>query len=210
MVLSCWTISHLVAARLVNSVVRTTRHGFPRIGRHVAQHARHAFHAASVHPPIWVESVCRLAPGALAVGLLGLSPPLRGPILQPPTAVNWGSSPPVANPGPVVLLLPLGATGLDAMGAPRVKKPKGDTGSTIITMPAGDLPTDTPAPVTSGPPDVGPTLPSEPPPTQVLPEPSSLWVIGIAIGGLGLLAATSRRRRLAASTASCRTGRAVD
>jgi len=87
MVLSCLTISYHAAAHAVGPPLRAVRNGFAHIRRHTVHRTWRAAHAVLNNPGSWLDSACRVAPGAFAAGLLALSPPandLRAAVFQPP------------------------------------------------------------------------------------------------------------------------------
>ena len=97
MALFCWTVVHELPAAIVRHVARPVRHvtaaTAKRVG-HASHHVGHPIrphHVAHVirkaaHPRRWIETVCRMVPGAMLGG---------GLLLAPPPATRLAPIPPV-------------------------------------------------------------------------------------------------------------------
>lgn len=105
MPLVCWTIVHQIPAAIIRHVPKPARHLKTAPTTPVRHAAHHGLHAARPHhvvhvirkaarPRYWVETVCRMVPGALLGG---------GLLLAPPPAIRTA---PLAQPAPVVQPLP--------------------------------------------------------------------------------------------------------
>lgn len=210
MVVPCWTVSHIippppVAAPAPHGVVHAVKAVIPHAHRHVVHHVHHAFHAAATHPRVWIETVCRAAPLAVASAVLSVPAPLTAPIEVTPPAIvqpdvtSQKSSAYAAIPGTQPVLFGYGPAARPAgTGA-------SPTGSTLVTLPQNEAPPpptaeQTLAPFTPGPLSTGglPVVPGTPggitqpqPSDTPVPEPSSLAVLASAVAACAVL----RRRR---------------
>jgi hypothetical protein len=225
MVLPCWTVSHLAIAPKVHQAVHFVRKVIPNTGHRLVHHVRHVYHAAATHPAMWVDTACRVAPGVLLAGLLGVAPaamPPQAMVVQPSIAADRTLPPGIDAFGPAAIpqQLWMGGPGVTGSGSAGVAP-----GFTLVTMPTGQAPIDTPAspnlapylaPNTDagsqppGPGQPGLSYPSGSTPPQLLPEPSSFVLFAVALCGFGLLVRASNRRRRGSRTLSCEIAPKVD
>lgn len=176
MPVACWPIVHFVASHVADATTRAGQHLTVPIGRHHVHRVAHAMHTAAAHPRIWIQTVCRVIPGAVAATILA-TPPIyttpgvhRGimpPPVMSPAAPLLGALPPSAPPRAAADPIP---------------------GSTLLFFPPPSAPAVTP-PVWSPPPyvTVSPTPPTDitpDVPPQSVPEPDSTSVLILAIGSL--------------------------
>jgi len=212
MVLPCSTISHSVAAHAVHPVLRAARHGFTHVGRHVAHHLRRAAHTVANHPGLWVDTACRVAPGAFALGLLALSPPANGTkeaVFRPSMTVVQVMTDSV----PTVMVPLLNATmpNQDASSeADLGPSPPDDASadSLLSVSVAGDVASHADHGVPS------PGLLDQSPPLAAtatsVPEPSSLMVFAAALCSLSLIVHRRTGTKRSLRNAPCGTARVVD
>ncbi len=220
MVLPCSTISRFIAAHAVHPALRAARHGFVHVRRHVAHHIQRATHAVASHQGLWVDTACRVAPGAFAVGLLALSPAANGTgetVFQPAMTVVQLSTDSMTNIVPTVMA-PLLNAAIPTLDASSVA----DLGPAPISASADDASADLlRSAIITG--DVAPQadhgLPSskllDQPPLLAttatsVPEPSSLLMFASALCGLSVLVHGRNRRKGALRNAPCGTDHAVD
>lgn len=190
MVLPCWTVTHFGLPPAVRHAFHVAGAALRPVHRHTLHRLHPLLHAASSHPAVWVEIVCRGMPLAVAAGLMGspVSAPL--PVLPPPAGIAAPSQPTGTNaaaPPPAFFDF-----------APLSPGPGGTPGPRLITLsynavpPAPPSPSDNTGqlpPTGSPPPGYGGSLPpgargfGVPPGPTPVPEPSVFAVfIGAAIG----------------------------
>lgn len=165
------------------------------------------------HPRMWVETACRLAPNALAAGLIGLAPgasPAIVPFVQPIITAQQES--PIATPefGNTGMPRPLPVDASVASAVSREKADDGDNRPTRLIFPLGDVKPVSLASVILAPylapPDsaelrspahgiIGASFPISLK-AESVPEPSSLLVLVSALCGLFVLIRATQRRRL--------------
>lgn len=219
MVVPCWTVTHFIATSAARGVVHTVKAVLPHIHRHIVHPVHHAFHAVTTHPGVWLETVCRAAPLAIASGLLSVPVTAPIPVSSPveaappigvqPAAVSQKPSTYAAVPVTQPILFGYPPTTASATpAAPGASPYTSPAGSTLVTLPQNEAPpaptaaqilapyTATPSGVSGGGPS-GLETPAGAPLTQSpgtpVPEPSSLLLLASAAAAIGLL--RQRRRR---------------
>lgn len=214
MVAPCWTVTHYIATPAAQSVVHAVKAVHPYINRHVVHRVHHAFHAVTTHPGVWLETVCRAAP--LAVASAVLSVPVTAPTAIP---VSSETTPPISVQPAAASQRPYSYAGvpvtqpiLFGYGPTTASAIPGSTGtapagSTLVTLPQNVAPpAPTPEQILAPYMAPAPGLPAGVPsglgapggitqpqvPGTAVPEPSSL---GMLASGVAALAVLRRRRR---------------
>jgi hypothetical protein len=208
-VVPCWTVSHTIATPAAHGVAHSAKSVLPHVGRHIAHRVHHAFHAVTTHPGVWLETVCRAAPLAIASGLLAVPATAPVPIETAPavSAQPIGASQRPSTYASVPVAQPIFGYG-PATAAPSPGTTTNTTGSTLVTLPQNEAPPAPTAeqilaPYTAAPRRLSGGTPSglgtpggiaetQPAGTPVA-EPSSLLILASAVAALGLI--RERRRR---------------
>jgi hypothetical protein len=207
-VVPCWTVTHFIATPAARGVVHAAKAVLPHIHRHIVHRVHHAIHAVTTHPGVWVETVCRAAPLAIASGLLSV--PATAPV---PAAIPIETAPPISvqpaadSPKPsTYAAIPMTQPALFGYPPNPASATPYATGSTLVTLPRNEAPPaptpeQTIAPYIASPLRLsggGPSGSGTPggitqtlPPGVPVPEPSSLVMLASAIAAFGLL----RQRR---------------
>nr|WP_294517731.1 PEP-CTERM sorting domain-containing protein [uncultured Rhodopila sp.] len=209
MVDPCWTVSHIipppVAAPVPHGVVHAVKAAIPHAHRHAAHHVHHAFHAVATHPHVWIETVCRAAPLAIASAVLSVPAPMTAPMeATPPAIVQPAVTSQKSSAYAAIPVTQPALFGYAPAAAP-TSPATSPIGSTLVTLPQNVAPPAltaeqilapyTPGPLGAGGVPVVPGIPggiTQPQGSGTpVPEPSSLGVLASAVAACALL----RRRR---------------